>query len=228
MPRLPGLEHAKVRAKAIFWDLQSLVWDDYLDIAGFRDEIDQTAAWLDSYVEAGTRVLDLGCGTGNYSLSVARLGHAVTGIDFASGMLRRAAVKARALPDLRVEFCSVDFDLPLPFERGSFGAAVALAVLQCSANPAFLLAQVNRVLCSQGVLLIGVLDPAGRSAAKPQLRMTPLRWLARQAKGLAGRAGSVRRHSREDLWRLTAGAGLQVLEQRQVQGMVLLLCRKQP
>jgi SAM-dependent methyltransferase len=41
-------------------------------------------------------VLDLGCGTGNHALPLARRGHAVAGVDRSSGMLARARAKALA------------------------------------------------------------------------------------------------------------------------------------
>lgn len=42
------------------------------------------------------RLLDLGCGTGNHALPLARRGHAVVGVDRSSGMLTRARAKALA------------------------------------------------------------------------------------------------------------------------------------
>jgi len=40
------------------------------------------------------RLLDLGCGTGNHALPLARRGHAVVGVDRSPGMLSRARAKA--------------------------------------------------------------------------------------------------------------------------------------
>src|SRR2546426_6821062 len=45
-------------------------------------------------------ILDLGCGTGNHALALARLGHRVTGIDGSPGMVRVARRKARGRPDI--------------------------------------------------------------------------------------------------------------------------------
>jgi SAM-dependent methyltransferase len=42
------------------------------------------------------RLLDLGCGTGNHALPLARRGHAVLGVDRSSAMLARARAKASA------------------------------------------------------------------------------------------------------------------------------------
>lgn len=45
-------------------------------------------------------VLDLGCGTGNHALPLARLGYQVTGIDLSAGMLAHAREKAAGVPDI--------------------------------------------------------------------------------------------------------------------------------
>lgn len=44
---------------------------------------------------AGMRILDAGCGTGNFSLGLARLGCSVTGIDISEKMLAFAREKAQ-------------------------------------------------------------------------------------------------------------------------------------
>jgi SAM-dependent methyltransferase len=44
------------------------------------------------------RLLDLGCGTGNHALPLARRGHAVVGVDRSPAMLARARAKASAAP----------------------------------------------------------------------------------------------------------------------------------
>lgn len=49
-----------------------------------------------------TTVLDLGCGTGNHALILAKRGYRVTGIDSSAAMLRVARVKARGRPNLSV------------------------------------------------------------------------------------------------------------------------------
>ncbi|WP_227487927.1 class I SAM-dependent methyltransferase [Brachybacterium subflavum] len=89
-------------------------------------------------------VLDVGTGSGNVALQVAELGHRVTGIDLAPGMLERARAKATggrvpiaderaatsvshfATADLR--FLPGDAVAP-PFATGSFDAIVSRYVL---------------------------------------------------------------------------------------------------
>ncbi|HEY3782296.1 MAG TPA: methyltransferase domain-containing protein [Fimbriimonadaceae bacterium] len=56
---------------------------------------------------AGSRILDIGCGTGRHSIGLAKAGYRVTGIDLSSGMLDQAR-KAAALARADVEWIEAD------------------------------------------------------------------------------------------------------------------------
>src|SRR4051794_12208561 len=64
------------------------------------------------------RVVDVGCGTGNASLAVARAGARVTGVDPAARLLEVARSSAAA-EGLDAEFVAGDAQA-LPFEAGAF------------------------------------------------------------------------------------------------------------
>ncbi|MBR4442711.1 MAG: methyltransferase domain-containing protein [Clostridia bacterium] len=46
-----------------------------------------TTAYIDRYLRPGDRIMEIGCGTGRYSLHYARLGHSVTALDLVEGNL---------------------------------------------------------------------------------------------------------------------------------------------
>lgn len=50
--------------------------------------------WLDATFAPGSRLLDLGCGTGLDAIRMARLGHQVTATDWSPQMVRRTAERA--------------------------------------------------------------------------------------------------------------------------------------
>ncbi|MFC0188108.1 class I SAM-dependent DNA methyltransferase [Fictibacillus aquaticus] len=76
----------------------------YQQFAYYYDELMESAPyshWVEyfkkkslKYEFEGNRVLDLGCGTGSFSIRLAKEGYAVTGVDLSSEMLMIAKVKA--------------------------------------------------------------------------------------------------------------------------------------
>lgn len=56
------------------------------------------AALLDEYPPLEP-ILDVGCGSGDLSIHLAKLGHRVTGVDFVETAIAQAREKARSLPD---------------------------------------------------------------------------------------------------------------------------------
>jgi len=111
----------------------------------------------------GDAVLDIGCGTGNYSLELAARGAKVTGVDIAAGMLAEAQKKAAAL-GLPVDWVEADFG-NLPFAAGTFDTVVTVTALEFAADPRGVLLEAMRVLKPGGRLVAGVLtqnSPWGR------------------------------------------------------------------
>jgi len=98
-------------------------------------------------VGPGSRVLDVGAGTGLVAAAAAARGATVIGVDFADAMLDQART---AVPG--VEFRSASAD-SLPFGDATFQAVVANAVLHHLARPERSLAEALRVL-----------EPGGRFA----------------------------------------------------------------
>ncbi len=69
---------------------------------------------------AGSRILDIGCGSGHLCRALARRQSLPTGIDVSGAVLTRARVLC---PDLDLVQCSAE---NLPFEDGSFDGAVMM------------------------------------------------------------------------------------------------------
>jgi ubiquinone/menaquinone biosynthesis C-methylase UbiE len=214
------------RIERLFWSLQSYTWDDYLQLPEFRDEVQATAQLLaDKLGGTSRRVLDVGCGTGNYALAFAEQDCEVVGIDFARGMLARARTKAQRSPASRVTFESADFNQGLPFSAHSFDGAIGVAVLQCAADPEQFLGEVARVLRPAGLFLLVAIDSSQRPMAKRKLRTTPLKWVLRQIKAIGNRSRTVRKYGRSELLALLRSASLEVLEESVSGSTIKLLAR---
>ena len=100
-------------------------------------------------VRPGDRVLDVGCGTGDFTAAMARAGADAIGVDVAEAALRRARSRHPG-----VEFRLVPLDGPLPFEDGSFELVWASEVIEHVADTARWLSEVRRVLAPGGRLLV--------------------------------------------------------------------------
>lgn len=77
-----------------------------------------------AHMPKGSKILDVGCGTGAYLTRFAAMGFAPSGVEPAPGML---AVARRDNPKLRVE---QGVATELPFENASFDAVLAIEVLR--------------------------------------------------------------------------------------------------
>lgn len=126
-------------------------------------------------VPPGGTVLDLGCGTGELTLTIAGGGMRATGCDISSEMLRVAA-KAGASCDVDWVELKPDWDV-LPFLGETFDAVVASSVLEYVNDPAAVLRECCRILRPGGVVVCTVPDPRH-----------PVRWLEWPMRMLAGSA----------------------------------------
>jgi 2-polyprenyl-3-methyl-5-hydroxy-6-metoxy-1,4-benzoquinol methylase len=105
--------------------------------------------FLLAQVQAGARVLDVGCGEGRFAAELARAGAGVVGIDVAEEPLRRARARHPEL-DLRL----VDGEGAWDLADASFDVVWAGEVIEHVADTAAWLSEVRRVLRSGGRLLV--------------------------------------------------------------------------
>lgn len=103
---------------------------------------------------ADKTVLDVGCGYGVHTLSVARVAQIAIGIDIAQGALREAREDAVDL-NSSAKFVSANAEC-LPFRNSCCDVVLVLEVLEHIQNPENALKEAKRVLKSQGYLVVSV------------------------------------------------------------------------
>ncbi|MDQ0286560.1 SAM-dependent methyltransferase [Desulfofundulus luciae] len=128
----------------------------YLTPAGrFVDRLEKEAVLAYLEPRPGMSVLDVGCGTGNYSLELARRGLKVTGLDISPGMLAKARAKAQA-EGLPVEFVQGDA-VQLPFPDDSFDGVISVSAMEFVPDLGAALQEAYRVLKPRGRLVVGLI-----------------------------------------------------------------------
>ena len=108
----------------------------------------------------GTAALDLGCGQGYFSRSLARAGAKVTGVELSDRLVARA-VELEAAEPLGITYLRMDAaETGTRFEVESFDLVTACMSLQDMADPAAVLAGAHRVLRRDGRAVFSVPHPA--------------------------------------------------------------------
>ena len=167
-------------AKAVTWPAK------YAPDGPLAGRLVSLSAAVGRYAQAGDRILDLGCGTGELTRALAAAGLRVAGCDISRQMLLRAPRDRGG--------CAGWVQLAsgwrrLPFASAAFDVVVAASVLEYVAEPAAVLCECARVLRPGGVVLYTV----------PDLRH-PIRWAEWCAQRLAGMTGGLPGDGRGSRW----------------------------
>jgi ubiquinone/menaquinone biosynthesis C-methylase UbiE len=102
----------------------------------------------------GERILDVGCGTGIFTVDLLNAGARVTGLELSRPMLRRAGKKARGLP-----FSMVQGDMRgLPFAEGSFDKTVSVTAIEFVEDARAAVAELFRVTRPGGHVVVACLN----------------------------------------------------------------------
>lgn len=99
-------------------------------------------------VSSDSVLLDLGCGTGNYTASLQQVAKSVMGIDRSTGMIEQARAKFPAVPFICGDVTS------LPFDSETFHGAFAIQVLHHVKKKESLLLEAYRVLRNDAYIAI--------------------------------------------------------------------------
>ncbi|MDY0234799.1 MAG: methyltransferase domain-containing protein [Gudongella sp.] len=142
---------------AIF-DKEASAYDSWYTtkLGEFVDKVETDLAFSLFKPTPGMKILDVGCGTGNFSIKLAEMGCKVIGIDKSEEMLYIAREKAKS-KGLDIDFHIMDV-YDIEFSDESFDAVFSMAAFEFIKEPQKAYGEMYRVLKNAGSLLIGTIN----------------------------------------------------------------------
>lgn len=128
----------------------------------FVDQVETDLAFSIFKPTSGMNVLDVGCGTGNFSIKLAKLGCKVIGIDISEEMINKAKEKIENTK-LDIEFYVMDA-YNIKFSNESFDGVFSMAAFEFIDKPLIAYNEMYRVLKKNGYLLIGTINKESKWA----------------------------------------------------------------
>lgn len=134
----------------MFWNRISGIYDFVENT--FNGKVNKDIAqYVANLIDANDNVLECACGTGMFSLPIAKRCKRLTATDFADKMLRQARKKCKDLPNVLFELADIT---RLNYDDESFDKVVAANVIHLLDNPAAAMSELMRVCKKGGVVII--------------------------------------------------------------------------
>lgn len=141
------------------WDACGEAFDRFTTaVDSYADNIERPVIERLSGDVAGARLLDLGCGSGTYSLRFAERGASVTGLDLSAMMIALAIRKARER-GVSIDLAVADIGRPLPLAEARFDFVFTATALHYVEDLGLTMKEVARVIKPGGRLVASVLHP---------------------------------------------------------------------
>jgi ubiquinone/menaquinone biosynthesis C-methylase UbiE len=152
------------------FDKEAMTYDDWYKtkLGSFVDEVETACIFNMLDLPRGSKILDVGCGSGNYSIKLAELGYEVVGVDLSKEMLMKAKEKADDR-NLAIDFREMDV-YELDFDDESFDAAFSITAFEFIPDIQKAMDEVMRVLKKSGQMIIGMVN---RDSSWGKLYMSP-------------------------------------------------------
>jgi SAM-dependent methyltransferase len=122
-------------------------------------------ALIDRAIAGDARIVEVGCGTGQMCLFLARADRLVVGADLTRAALQLAAAAADRFHLDRVQFVETDLQRP-GLKRGAFDVVYSSGVLHHTPDPRASFARLAQLARPGGTIVVGVYNAFARLPAK--------------------------------------------------------------
>ncbi len=126
-----------------------------------RAERSEFARLIDRAIPSNARVVEIGCGTGQMSLYLARADRVVVGADLTRESLRLGVEAARRFELDQVRFVETDLHHP-GLRAGAFDVVYSSGVLHHTPDPSVAFARMVRLARPGGIIVLGVYNAFAR------------------------------------------------------------------
>lgn len=142
----------------IAFDAEAKRYDEWYStqMGKFIDELQTKTIFELLQAKKGMRILDVGCGTGNYSLKLKAIGCDVVGVDISEKMLEIFRQKINN-QQISIELHLLDKNI-LPFKNDTFDAVISVTAAEFMSNLNESIDEMFRVVKKNCPILIGTLN----------------------------------------------------------------------
>lgn len=144
-----------------------------------RAERSEFARLLDRAIPGNACIVEIGCGTGQMSLYLARADRLVIGADLARASLRLGAAAARRFGLRQVQFVETDLNHP-GLRASSFDVVYSSGVLHHTADPRAAFVEVVKLVRPGGIIVLGLYNVFARLPLRLRrlvARLSGYRWI---------------------------------------------------
>ena len=152
---------------------------DSLEALRLRAERSEFARLLDAAIALDARIVEIGCGTGQMSLYLARADRIVIGADLTRASLALGAAAARRFGVDGVQFVETDLHRP-GLRAGAFDVVYVSGVLHHTPDPRQSFAELLPLLRPGGIIVLGLYNAFARLPLRLRravARLSRFRWI---------------------------------------------------
>jgi ubiquinone/menaquinone biosynthesis C-methylase UbiE len=133
--------------------------EPYAELVSARQSLPKADPLVDLIApHSGLRVLDVGCGTGQFAVTIAPIVAEVVGLDLTPAMLEQAQECADRAGVGNIRWITGD-SVALPLADGTFDLVVSRSMFHHAEDPVATLAEMRRVCAADGRIFVSDLSP---------------------------------------------------------------------